>query len=118
MTKSDKTSIIIGLTILVVGILLCIADFLWWNTSIKLWISIGCSLIASAVVVILNGFFVYRIKVSSLDSWKIHKIYEKRSFKDSDSDPAMKKMKEGFVDAIAFGLSSFRSNKIKIVDEL
>lgn len=43
------------------------------------------------------------------DTWKLTKIYEKRSEKNKDSDPRLDKAKE-HVDVVAFGLKSFREN--------
>lgn len=56
----------------------------------------------------MHDFFIERKEVSLLDEWKIERIYSTRAEKNADSDPELVKAKY-CVDAVAFGLGSFRS---------
>ena len=55
------------------------------------------------------------IKYSPLDEWKIEKIYSTRAEKNADSDPELTKAKYQ-IDAVAFGLKSFRTKQEKKVE--
>ena len=114
--KYNWKSIVAGLVCLIIGIILILLDIFSFKTPQNLWISIGCSLIASGVVILLTSLFVERIKVNSLDEWSIKKIYATRSEKNADSDPNLNKA-QYCVDGIAFGLSSFRSKYTKKVEQ-
>jgi hypothetical protein len=109
MWKINLKSIIVALLITVVGIVLVLIN----NNAC---ISIGCSLIASAVLSILTALIVDVKKVDPLDEWNISKIYSTRSEKNADSDPNLDKARY-CVDAVAFGLSSFRSKYSKKVEQ-
>ena len=102
-------SIIAGLVILICGIGMVLLDVFLINSSQNLWISIGCSLIASAIVILVNAWLVERKEVNPLEKWKISKIYKRRSEKSADSDTKIKKVKNN-LDVVAFGLKSFREN--------
>ncbi|MBR0528864.1 MAG: hypothetical protein IJJ76_03750 [Ruminococcus sp.] len=115
MEKYNWKSIIAGLIVLLAGIILIICDIYVIKTSMNLWVSIGCSLIASAMVILLNDIFVNKIKQNPLDDWNIKKIYKTRAEKNADSDPNLDKVKY-CVDGVAFGLSSFRSKYTKKVE--
>lgn len=109
MWKINLKSIIVALLITVVGIVLVLIN----NNAC---ISIGCSLIASAVLSILTALIVDVKKVDPLDEWNISKIYSTRSEKNADSDPNLDKARY-CVDAVAFGLSSFRSKYSKKAEQ-
>lgn len=101
-------SLFLALSIIIFGIILCALSSytpLPWNNLLN---SIGCSLIASGIVITVHDFFTERKTVSSLDDWKIEKIYSTRAEKNAESDPELTKVKY-CIDVIAFGLSSFRS---------
>ncbi len=108
-------SLFAALAIIVVGIGLCIGSAYvitpWDNISL----SIGCSLIASGLVILMHDFFVERKMVSLLDEWNIEKIYATRAEKNAESDPELIHAKY-CVDAIAFGLGSFRSKHTQKVE--
>jgi hypothetical protein len=76
---------------------------------------VGCSLIASAIVIAAHDFVIYKVRISALDEWGIDKIYATRAEKNSNSDPSLDKAKY-CVDGIAFGLSSFRTKYSKKVE--
>jgi hypothetical protein len=56
----------------------------------------------------MHDFFVERKEVSMLDEWKIERIFATRAEKNAESDPELAKAKY-CVDAVAFGLGSFRN---------
>jgi hypothetical protein len=95
-------TIAVGLIILVAGILTVVF-------SKDYGVSIGCSLIASSVVALLNSLFVERKKVSPLDSWGIQNIYKSRSLMNKDCDISIDNAKR-HIDIVAFGLKSFRTD--------
>jgi len=115
MEKYNLKSIIAALIVLICGILMILLDLFYVKTTMNLWISIGCSLIASAMVILLNDLFVEKINVSPLDEWKISKIYATRAEKNADSDPELEKAKYQ-IDAVAFGLKSFRTEQSRKVE--
>lgn len=108
-------SLFAGVVIILIGIGLCIVcaylPIPWDN----ICLSIGCSLIASGVVILMHDFFVERKGISELDDWKLTKIYSTRAEKNADSDPQLDKARY-VVDATAFGLKSFRSKQTKRVE--
>lgn len=101
-------SLFAGLAIILVGIALCIisayTETPWDNISL----SVGCSLIASGLVILMHDFFIERKTVSELDEWKIEKIYSTRAERNSEADPNLEKSRY-CIDGIAFGLSTFRN---------
>lgn len=108
-------SLFAALGVIIVGIVLCLVSTRTtepWNT---VWLSIGCSLIASGLVILMHDFFVERKTVSELDDWKLTKIYSTRAEKNADSDPQLDKA-QYVVEATAFGLKSFRSKQTKRVE--
>ena len=107
--KYNYKSIIAGLVILLCGVGLILLEVFLIRTPHNLWISIGCSLIASAIVILVNAWLVERKDADPLKEWKITKIYKRRSEKAADSDPKIKKVKNN-LDVVAFGLKSFREN--------
>ncbi|MCQ2582589.1 MAG: hypothetical protein MJ160_01665 [Treponema sp.] len=107
--KSAKT-IITSLIVIVIGIVLCVGDYYWFETTKNLWISIGCSLLASGLILLLTVFVIDERK-DELAEWKITRIFEKRSEKNTESDPLIKKLKAGEgIDGIAFGLRTWRKD--------
>lgn len=113
--RYNLKSIIAGLIVLLIGISLVLIDVFITKTDMNLYISIGCSLIASALVILLNDLFVDVVKMNYLDEWKINKIYATRAEKNADSDPNLDKA-EYRVDVVAFGLRSFRQKYHKKVE--
>lgn len=101
-------SLFAGIVIVLVGVVLCIICAYIpapWNSIL---LSIGCSLIASGLVILMHDFFVERKVVSLLDEWKLERIFSTRAEKNAESDPELTKAKY-CVDVVAFGLGSFRS---------
>lgn len=108
-------SLFAALLIIIVGIVLCVvsafATIPWDNISL----SVGCSLIASGLVILMHDFFIEKRILSSLDEWKIEKIFSTRAEKNAESDPELTKIKY-CIDAVAFGLSSFRSRQTSKIE--
>lgn len=108
-SKYNLKSIIVGLVIMIIGIILIPIDLFWTKTNQNLWISVGCSLIASGIVILMTALLVEKKEEDHLAEWGLDKIYKVRSDKNKDSDPKLKYV-ENHLDAIAFGLKSFRNN--------
>lgn len=108
-------SLFAGLGVIVVGIILCLISVGAQSPWDTVWLSIGCSLIASGLVILMHDFFIERKTVSELDDWKLTKIYSTRAEKNADSDPQLDNARY-VVDAVAFGLKSFRSKQTKRVE--
>lgn len=105
-------SLFAALVIIVLGFLLCVI-----GDSAKIpWLSIGCSLIASGLVILLHDFFIERKTVSELDEWKVEKIYSTRAERNAEADPNIEKAKY-CIDGIAFGLSTFRTMYGKKIEQ-
>lgn len=107
MEKINWKSIVVSLSVALIGVLLILWDIFGIKTVSHVWISIGCSLIASGMVIFLSALLVDRTKYDPLDDWKIQKIYSTRAERNSEADPNIDKAKY-CIDGIAFGLSSFR----------
>jgi len=108
MKKYNLKSIITGLIVLLLGIVLIICDLIWWKTRSMVWISIGCSLIASALVILLNAFLVDAQSYDPLSGWKLKMITSTRAEINSDCEIEMEHAKSQ-VDIVAFGLRSYRT---------
>jgi hypothetical protein len=115
MSKYNLKTIIVGLIILAVGLLITLLDAFVWNSKSSVVLNIGCSLLASSLVILLTTFLVDFNKPNPLDEWGITKIYSTRAEKNVDSDPQLGKAKYR-VDAIAFGLENFRNKNSKSVE--
>lgn len=57
----------------------------------------------------------FKQKMELIENWGLEKIFRTRAEKNSESDPKLEKCKVRQLDGIAFGLSSFRSNREKDV---
>lgn len=108
-------SLFAGIGIILIGVAMCIASVWTAQPWDNILLSIGCSLIASGLVILMHDFFVERKKVSMLDEWKIERIFSTRAEKNAESDPELVKAKY-CVDAVAFGLGSFRSKQTPKVE--
>ena len=105
-------SLFAALLIIIVGFVLCVM-----GDSRKIpWLSIGCSLIASGLVILMHDFFIERKKISVIDEWKIERIYSTRAERNAEADPNIDKAKY-CIDGIAFGLSTFRTMYGKKIEQ-
>ena len=111
-------SLFAGSIIILVGIGLSIGGAL---AKTDLWesllLGIGCSLVASGVVILVHDFFVERCKVSVLDNWNIEQIYTIRAEINKNSEQELK-VANHCLDAVAFGLRSFRGKQSPRVEEM
>lgn len=108
-------SLFAGLAIIIFGIISSAVSAYFpfpWN---NILLSVGCSLIASGLVILFHDFFIERKTISELDVWKLTKIYNTRAEKSADSDPQLDKARY-VVDVVAFGLKSFRTKQTKRVE--
>ena len=101
-------SIVVALIVMLAGVLMILADIFWIRTFSNVWISIGCSLIASGMVIVLTALLIERKKYDPLDEWKLSKIYSTRAERNAEADPNIENAKYR-IDGIAFGLSTFRT---------
>ena len=93
MEKINWKSIVVSLSVALIGVLLILWDIFGIKTVSHVWISIGCSLIASGMVIFLSALLVDRTKYDPLDDWKIQKIYSTRAERNSEADPNIDKAK-------------------------
>ena len=117
MKDKNVRSYLIGSIILIVGIVLIAADYIVLHSEKAIGISIGCSLLASSIVIITQTYLQQEPEISPLDKWKLETIYRARSEKSADSDTALPKVKN-HLDVVAFGLSSFRADHEKQITTL
>lgn len=115
--KYNLMSIIVGLITIIVGIICILLDIFVIETEKAIWISIGCSLLASGLVILANALLVEVKKEDLLQDWGLEKIYKSRAEKSEDSDPKLDKAKKQ-IDAVAFGLKAFRTTHTKKVEKL
>lgn len=115
--KINLKSIIAGLILLLLGILLAVLDLTRLHFRSSWGLSVGCSLIASALVIILTDLLVERVKENPLDQWGIKKIYSTRARMNDDCSVCMNKAKYQ-VDVVAFGIKSYRTQQEKLTKRL
>lgn len=105
-------SIIVSLALVIIGILTVLVDIYIVKTASNVFISIGCSLIASGLVLFFSAVLIdYHEDFLVWTEWKLEKIYKTRAEKNLDSDPKLEGHNIKQLDGIAFGLKSFRSNR-------
>lgn len=112
MKNKRIQKILVSLVMLLVGVCLVYALSYDYKELLK---NLGCSLIASSLFLLILTYFTEDDKKDPLEEWGIAKVYETRSAKNDDSDPALDNAKFS-VDGIAFGLGSFRSKNAAIVE--
>lgn len=105
----QNINVLIILIIALIGIILIIVDNYKFKTDKAIFISIGCSLLASSLVAFLTSLFLKNGSNKEIDLWSIQKIFERRSDKNKESDPYLKDLSEN-LDGIAFGLKKWRTN--------
>lgn len=106
-----------GQILIILGVVFILSDIFIWNTDKAIWISIGCSLLASGMVILFQAILVDSKIKNYAEEWGLVKIYKMRSEKSSDSDAKLEKTKKQ-LDVVAFGLKSFRSIQAKKVAKL
>ena len=98
----------VGMIVILIGTGCILLDIFRWKTKQLLGISIGCSLIASGLVIVLNTLLVERKKENPLQAWGLERIYTTRAERNVIADPNIDKAKYN-IDGITFGLSNFRA---------
>lgn len=113
MKKSiNLYAIIVSLLLIILGLLSILLDQFWLKTTTGLYINIGCSLIASGLVLFFTALFIdFRKDYLVWSEWKLEKIFKTRAEKNAESDPKLETHNVKQLDGIAFGLKSFRSNR-------
>ncbi len=110
--KYNLMAIIVSLTILLIGIILIVLELWKIKTESMVFMNVGCSLIASGIVLFISTLLVDSYKdYPAWSEWKLEKIYKTRSEKNKESDPKLETHRVKQLDGIAFGLKSFRSNR-------
>lgn len=82
----------------------------------SLWINVGCSLLASSLVILITEIFEKKPK-DPLEGWGVADFYESRKLMNIDTDKALHAAKKT-IDVIGFGLRSFRDEKNATTDKL
>lgn len=105
-------SIIVSCLLTIIGILLILFDIFYLKTVSSVFVNVGCSLIASGLVLFFTSVLIdYHQEYLAWHEWKLEKIFKTRAEKNSESDPKLESHRVKQLDGIAFGLSSFRSNR-------
>lgn len=113
----NKNSIIAGLVVLIIGgVVLWLQKVFPENST--LCISVGCSLIASSIVSLINNFLVERVKEDPLAPWGFSRIYTDRSEMNRDCDVSMHRSSVSRIDAVGFGFRSYRERQSGFTEEL
>lgn len=115
MKKYNTKAIIVALLVLLAGFALTVFDIFWFKTVSNVWISIGCSLVASALVILLNTFLVDATIYNPLDDWKLRRIATTRAEINSECAERLRRAKYQ-VDIVAFGLQSFRNKQSSLIE--
>ena len=116
MVKVKKSinpwSIVVSIGLILIGVLSILGDLFCFITTSNVFVNIGCSLIASGLVLFFSAILIdYKKDFLVWDEWKLEQIFKTRAEKNSDSDPKLEKHNIKQLDGIAFGLRSFRSNR-------
>ena len=110
MERIDWEKLAIAFFVAFAGFVLIVGDTYWWETRNNAWLSVGCSLVAAALISCLNVLLVDWVRERPIEKWKLEKIYATRSEKNMDSDPKLKELQYR-LDGVAFGLKSFRTKQ-------
>lgn len=114
--KINPYAIIVSLALVIIGILTILSDIYLLISPANVFLNIGCSLIASGLVLFFTAILIDRSKEYIVWSqWKLEKIFKTRAEKNTESDPKLERHNIKQLDGIAFGLKSFRSNREKDV---
>lgn len=110
-------AIIAGLVLIIVGIMTILVDYFCIQSDKNVFISVGCSLLASGIVILVQAYFVDSKPMDYVEEWGLTRIFKTRAEKNVESEKRLSKVKER-LDVIAFGLKSFRSMQTKKVEKL
>ena len=111
---------LINVIVLSAGIILILLSMLCekggqWETIL---ISIGASLIASAIVSFLTSIYILKYKRAKdiAETWGIRSIEEQRAFMNVQVDERMRKARK-HIDIIAYGLKSLRESRTRLIKD-
>lgn len=102
------------------GIIITLAGYFalsgGWQTVV---ISIGASIVASALVIYIDSFYETKFRKirDVMEKWRLVDIYKTRGAMNADCDEFQDKAKEA-IDVIGFGLSSWRDSSSEKIKEL
>lgn len=113
LRTANIVSFLVGVIITMVGFFVVPED---WSTVIM---SIGASIVASALVVYIDSFYEIRFRTirDVMEKWKLKAIYKTRGAMNADCDLLQDKAKE-CIDVIGFGLTSWRDSSTGRIKEL
>ncbi|MAD54084.1 MAG: hypothetical protein CMF18_08435 [Idiomarinaceae bacterium] len=121
-TRERWSTKVVMTTTLLVSIALILASFAvpvesndWKN----ILISVGCSILASNLIMYLTSEFMLRSRrrAELIDKWGFEAIYKTRAEMNLSANSALEKCKRQ-IDIIAFGLKSFREAKSDEIQRL
>lgn len=116
--KYNVNERLVNFIVLLIGILATIIGvFLHDNKDAStILISVGASLVASAIVTYLSSIYIYKRKKEKelIDYWGITSIYKTRQEMNRSCEEHMQQI-EKQMDIIAFGLRSFRDSQGKFI---
>lgn len=115
--KVNWKSAATGLVILLIGIGIVIGDAVKGWSEKGIFVQIGCSLIASGLIVVLTALLFERKKPDPLKGSGAKRIYMTRSEMNTDCDAAMRESRYQ-IDVIGFGQKTFRTTETELVKEL
>lgn len=136
MSKRNLISIVIGFVLIMVGTWLALFSYsrtdkknystnnkqdateIIQNIEVNIKINVGCSLIASGIVILIQTIMNGNIRKNDpLKAWKLQNIYIRREGEDKDFAATLKKTKKQ-LDIVAFGLRKFREDHMTDLENL
>lgn len=110
-------SIVAGFFVLLVGIIVALLGFVF-PAAATILVSVGCSLIASAFVSLINNYLVERVKEDPLAPWGFKYVFKDRQEMNKDCDVSMHRSAVSRIDAVGFGFRSYRESQSAFTEEL
>lgn len=117
LDKNNWRALWSGAAIIIAGGCLILFDLLKAHSETSIWINVGCSLLASGLVISLNAWLVERSSEDPLERWGISRIYQTRGKMNEDCDDDLNRASKQ-VDVVAFGIKSFRTTQEKLTKKL
>jgi len=110
-------SIVAGVIVFLLGGIIALLSYVFPSAGTIL-VSVGCSLIASAFVSLINNYLVERVKENPLEPWGLERIFTDRGEMNRDCDVSMHRDSISRIDAIGFGFRSYREKQSAFTEEL
>lgn len=108
-----KNSTIAEVVIFLAGVILVMIGE---NSNASVLMSIGTSVIASAIVVFMTDVFIGNDEREKVKQWGLEDVFPTRGEMNSACDEYLKKAK--YINIIAFGLKSFMATQQKQIDRI